>query len=197
MVATSPGAASDAPPPDRPPDQPRRRRRPLTTAVVAAAVAVVVVVALLLVTADGPAEPAMPRFSLTNLAGGAPVTYPAAPGTPTVVAFFASWCVPCQTELPMVARVAGAEARAGSPVRFVGVDGNDDPTAGLAFARRSGVTFAVGRDDQETVASALALPGLPDIVFVDRSGRVVHRIEGSGQVTVASLRTLTEQLAAG
>jgi thiol-disulfide isomerase/thioredoxin len=111
---------------------------------------------------------------------------------PVVLTFFASWCTPCQTELPAIARIAAQETSAGGRIHFVGIDGNDDPSSGLAFARRSGVTFPAGSDPTEDVARALGLPGLPDTVFVDRSGHVVNVVEGP--ISEATLRTWIARL---
>lgn len=132
--------------------------------------------------------PSTPHFSLDRLGGDGTIAFPSARYShrPVVLVFFASWCTACQPELPVVARVARSLASSGSPVLFLGVDGNDAPSSGLAFARRSGVDFPAVVDRQETVAYQLGLPGLPDTVFVDRRGQVVHVVEGV--ITATALR---------
>jgi thiol-disulfide isomerase/thioredoxin len=126
-------------------------------------------------------DPAAAPFSLTALGGGAPVEVPVVEhGTtmPVVIVFFASWCVPCRSELPAVARTAASLTEAGTRVAFVGIDGNDTTSDGLAFAHQSGVRFPVGEDPDSAVASRYGLPGYPATVFVDAAGDVVHVVQG-------------------
>ena len=150
-----------------------RRRRPWVVALVVAVAALVVA---LVATAGSGTTRAPAVGPLPRLGGGAPVSL--APGHPAAVTFFASWCSPCRTELPMIARVAGREAASGGKVTFLGIDGNDDPASGLAFARASGVTFAVGEDAASAVAPRFGLEGYPDTVFVDRAGNVAGIVRG-------------------
>ena len=147
----------------------------------AAAVVLGVGLWLGLTVADGSAGARIAAtFSLPRLGGGAQVSMPLAARrrTPVVLTFFASWCTPCQTELPMVAKVARQELASHGPVAFVGVDGNDDPSSGLAFARASGVGFPVAFDAHSSVAPRYTLVGYPDTVFVDATGRVAGTVQG-------------------
>ena len=141
----------------------------------------------------GPREAA--SFSLPRLGGGPSVSLPVArrAHTPVVLTFFASWCTPCLTELPMVADVARHELATDARVAFIGIDGNDDPSAGLAFARTSGVRFPVGSDYESVVAPRYLLVGYPDTVFVDATGHVAGTVHGpvSRSVLQGWLRRLT------
>jgi len=97
---------------------------------------------------------------------------------PVVVTFFASWCGPCHSELPTVARVARQAGGAGQKVRFIGVDDNDAAASGLAFARASGVDFPVGRDALSLVAPTLGVQWNPATVFVDSHGTIRETVRG-------------------
>jgi cytochrome c biogenesis protein CcmG/thiol:disulfide interchange protein DsbE len=139
---------------------------------------------------------AAPFFSLPRLGGGPVVRVPVVRDgstAPVVVTFFASWCGPCYSELPLIAQVADQLDRAGSPVVFIGVDGNDLDASGLAFARRAGVTFAVGVDHPSAVAPRYGIQGYPATVFIDRHGTVAHVVRGP--VNVSALRTWAARLA--
>ena len=78
----------------------------------------------------------------------------------------------------LVARVARQEVAAGDGVVFMGVDGNDDPTSGLAFARKSGVSFVVGANADSALAPRFGLVGYPGTVFIGASGIVVRTVHG-------------------
>ncbi len=158
---------------------PRRGPRRLVSIGVGLVVVAGLVVGLTVTGGSGPQR--APAFSLPRLGGGLPVSYPLT-GTdvhrPVVLTFFASWCGPCHAELPMVARVARQEEAAGDGVVFIGVDGNDDPASGLAFARKSGVAFPVGADADSSLAPKFTLVGYPGTVFIDASGTIVRTVHG-------------------
>ncbi len=170
---------------ERAPDpQPTARRRWRRRAIGAGVVVLAIVAGILAINLSAspspPALPPAPHFSLPSLGGGPALRYPS-PGLshrPVILVLFASWCTPCQKELPVVAKEAVRLERAHANLRFVGIDGNDPVSAGLAFIRRSKVRFPAASDEQEVVASELGLSGLPDTVFINAAGHVVHIVVG-------------------
>lgn len=182
--------------PDPAPPSPRRRRGRLLALGVGVVAALALAYGLFLMPSS---SPAVAPFSLPRLGGGPDVVYPPASSVHataqgTVITFFASWCTPCHKDVPVIAAFANGRSASLHDVRFVGVDGDDAPTAGLAFARTSGVHFPVGSDQSEKVANALGLTGLPDTVFVNGSGHVAHIVRGP--VTAGELREWTGQISA-
>lgn len=120
-----------------------------------------------------------PTFSLARLGGGAPVGVPldgGGHGHPAVVVFFASWCTPCQHEMPALSHLYAHERATGSPlgrVAMIGVDGSDPQSAALSFVQHSGVTFPVGRDPTYRVTQGeFGFAGLPETVFVRADGTI-------------------------
>jgi thiol-disulfide isomerase/thioredoxin len=92
-------------------------------------------------------------------------------GRVVVVNFWASWCVPCRTELPDLQKVSGEFA--GQPVTFVGVDASDERGAAAALLRRTGVTYPTVYDRRGIyggIASRWSVTGLPQTWFVARDG---------------------------
>jgi cytochrome c biogenesis protein CcmG, thiol:disulfide interchange protein DsbE len=171
---------------------PPKRRRRLVSLGVGIVVAVGLGIGLTVGTGGSQRAPA---FSLPRLGGGRPVSYPVTGSEahkPVVLTFFASWCTPCQAELPMVARVARQESAAGDGVVFVGVDGNDNPGSGLVFAHKSGVSFAVGADAVSALAPKFTLFGYPGTVFIDASGAIVKTVHGP--VSHATLESYVARL---
>jgi thiol-disulfide isomerase/thioredoxin len=119
--------------------------------------------------------------SVPSLAGGPPVSLPklgADRSEPVVITFFASWCIPCQSEIPAIARYANTERSKGAHVEFIGIDEND--SAGLAFVKKTGVEFPVGSDPYGSVLEDLgAEAALPQTIFIDTSGQIIHHVYGS------------------
>lgn len=169
----------------------KRRRRIIFSVAIVVVLAAGIIVGKLGGGGGSPASaplPPTPHFSLARLGGGAPVTFPDAAMAhhPVVLVFFASWCGPCQKELPALAHYVHEVQASRSPVRFIGIDGNDQNSSGLAFARKSGVTFPAAADHEESVAYQLGLGGLPDTVFISARHKIVHIVQGA--VSVSALR---------
>ena len=104
-------------------------------------------------------------------------------GTPFVMNVFASTCVPCKRELPMLNRVARDVA---PQVAFLGVDQLEFRPQGLEFVHRLGVTFPVAHDEAGDLVASLQLAGLPTTIFVDAQGR--ERSRTTGPITERDLR---------
>jgi len=135
---------------------------------------------------------AAPSFSLPRLGGAGTVGTPedgGGGGRPAVLVFFASWCSPCQAEMPAISTAYRNQQRHGGKLAQVAVIGVDtaDPTAqALAFVRKSRVTFPVGADRAYDVTEgSYYFNGDPDAVFIDGNGTIVHITHGA--ITVAQL----------
>jgi cytochrome c biogenesis protein CcmG/thiol:disulfide interchange protein DsbE len=118
-----------------------------------------------------------PTFALDRLGGSGRVGTPAqggGNGRPAVLVFFASWCAPCQGEIPALATTIRNQHATHSPLAAVPVIGVDtlDPTANaLAFVRHSGVTFPVGNDSASDVTNGLYyFQGDPETVYIHANG---------------------------
>jgi cytochrome c biogenesis protein CcmG/thiol:disulfide interchange protein DsbE len=124
-----------------------------------------------------------PGFSLPSLTGGSPVSLEAlgpARHRPVVLNFFASWCVPCRQETPLLAHTAASAQARHSVVQFIGVDVADSAAAAVPFVRQSGITYPVGTDSTLRVTATLyGLNGEPNTFFIDSSGHVEAHIIGA------------------
>jgi len=175
-VTTSPAGAIEREPTGA--EQSSGRLRTVLIVAVSALLVVVLVVFAVTSTSSSPAKKAVvvAPLAMPGLSGGtvrAPFGSPGHPGTPTVLLFFASWCTPCQAELPRITAYLATHGRRG--VAVVGVDGEAPSAAARAFAAAKHVTFPVMSDPPPfTVASGrFNLPGFPDSLFIDATGHLV------------------------
>ncbi|HEX3841096.1 MAG TPA: TlpA disulfide reductase family protein [Acidimicrobiales bacterium] len=173
-----------APTPTRSWRTPGRRRR-----IASAGILVVVVIASIaiwqaesssspsssnpLVGRTGQPAPAVSLPSLSDL--GQRVSLAAFLGKPLVVNFWASWCIPCRTEMPLLEQAFQAEH---GKVQFLGIDANDTQGAGRAFLDQVHVTYPAAFDANGAVATQFSLFGLPTTLFISPSGTIVGRYIG-------------------
>lgn len=130
-----------------------------------------------------PNPPAAAGFTLPVLGDASQrVSLSAYQGKPVIVNFFASWCVPCQTETPLL---ASWYKRQHGKVPLVGLDENDTTANAQKFVAAKGVSYPVGFDPGTTAAGAYDVDALPQTFFLDARHRVVDHLYGA--VTTASL----------
>lgn len=114
----------------------------------------------------------LPRLRLDCMGPGPAVDMAAAHGTPTVVNLWASWCVPCRTEMPRLRASAG---RLGPGAGFLGVDIKDDPGAAWAFLATMKVRYPNVADPDGAMLAGLHVPGVPVTFVLDSTGAVRYR----------------------
>jgi cytochrome c biogenesis protein CcmG/thiol:disulfide interchange protein DsbE len=114
-------------------------------------------------------------------------------GRPVVIVFFASWCHPCEEELPVLDQIEHDEA---GRLAVVGVSYRDLESDSVAFVRKLHVTFPALLDAPDApVAQRYGVRGIPQTVFVDAKGVVRGRIYG--ETSRAALRPAITDLLAG
>jgi cytochrome c biogenesis protein CcmG/thiol:disulfide interchange protein DsbE len=91
-------------------------------------------------------------------------------GYAVVMNFWASWCVPCKAEAPLL--VASAKAHAGEVV-FLGVDVQDFASDARRFLERYGTNYVSVRDGGDSTFEAYGLTGLPETFYLDQEGGIV------------------------
>lgn len=95
-------------------------------------------------------------------------------GAVTVVNVWASWCVPCHDEAPLLMRLAGDDR-----IRVVGINYKDQPDNARRFIGRYGNPFAaVGVDQIGRAAIDWGVYGVPETFVVGRDGRIAFKLVG-------------------
>ena len=99
----------------------------------------------------------------------------AASESPMVVNLWASWCIPCRSEAPLLTE---AHRQLGEEVRFIGVATQDSQVDAEAFVAEFSMTFENYFDRNGEVKGWIGSLGLPTTFFVAPGGEVVSTVFG-------------------
>jgi len=120
----------------------------------------------------------LPQFSLNDRTGK-PTPIASFAGKSLVINFWATWCAPCRSEIPLLESLN--REWAGRKVTVVGI-AVDYPDKVLEFANRLNIGYPllIGEQDALDAAAALGVdsPVFPFTVFTDRRGEVVALFVG-------------------
>jgi cytochrome c biogenesis protein CcmG, thiol:disulfide interchange protein DsbE len=95
-------------------------------------------------------------------------------GAVSLVNVWASWCVPCHDEAPLLMKIAEDKR-----VRMVGINYKDQPENARRFIGRYGNPFAaVGADVSGRAAIDWGVYGVPETFVIGRDGRIAFKLVG-------------------
>jgi cytochrome c biogenesis protein CcmG/thiol:disulfide interchange protein DsbE len=110
-----------------------------------------------------------PDFALTDL-DGRTVRLADYRGRPVLLYFWASWCIPCRTEFPVLAEAQ--KAHAVERLQILGVVYKDAAGPAREFMAAHGGTWPALLDPDGAAARAYIVHGAPTSYYVDRDGIV-------------------------
>jgi thiol-disulfide isomerase/thioredoxin len=172
------------------------RRSRLIRAALALIAAAVVVSSVVLAAGysggSGSGRPAGIRLAAVHL----PSVIPGTPaitavdfrGPAVVVNFWASWCGPCEREMPNFEAV---HRELGDRVVFIGIDENDTRSAAVPFLHHAGVSYQNGFDGNGTVGQSFVIPGTPCSFFISHGRELDVQF---GPLSAPALRARIQQL---
>ena len=131
----------------------------------------------------------VPAFTLPAALPGKPALSSAdlARGEPRLLNIFASWCVPCIAEAPVLQQLKM------KGVKIDAIALRDRPEDVAAFLARHGDPFErIGADDASRVTLALGSSGVPESFVVD--GRGIIRFQHVGPIAPGDIPTILAEL---
>jgi cytochrome c biogenesis protein CcmG, thiol:disulfide interchange protein DsbE len=125
----------------------------------------------------------IPAFALPPLIGDTGFSSGDFGGRPVLVNVFASWCVPCRVEHPLLMRLA----KEGRWVIF-GINYKDSPDAAKRFLAELGNPYQrIGADRSGRISIDWGVYGVPETFAVDAAGRI--RYKHIGPLTAEAVET--------
>jgi len=97
-------------------------------------------------------------------------------GKPTIINVWASWCGPCQAEMPSLQRLA---RRAGDQLNVIGISTDDYHERAESFVRKFDIRFPNFIDSKLRLEHMLGAERLPLTVLMDAQGKVVAKHVGA------------------
>lgn len=95
-------------------------------------------------------------------------------GNVTLLNVWASWCVPCHDEAPLLMQLAEDKR-----IRIAGINYKDQPDNARRFLGRHGNPFAaIGTDGNGRAAIEWGVYGVPETFIVGRDGRIAYKLVG-------------------
>ena len=117
-----------------------------------------------------------PEFRLPALVEGEEVSLEGLRGQVVLLNFWATWCKPCEDEMPAMERLYQALEPDGFELLAVSVDEEADAVA--LFQQRLGLSFPVLLDPERRVADAYQSYKFPESWLIDADGVLVARFVG-------------------
>jgi thiol-disulfide isomerase/thioredoxin len=115
-------------------------------------------------------------------------------GKVVVLNFWASWCLECRPEMPMLGRLQREFSSRG--LAIIGVNAREGKDAVGRYARELGLTFPLVLDPDGKISALYGVIGLPTTFVIGRDGRAVAFAIGPRQWESPPARALIEALLA-
>jgi cytochrome c biogenesis protein CcmG/thiol:disulfide interchange protein DsbE len=119
----------------------------------------------------GGERPVAPQLSFESLEGNGTIDLADYRGKAVVLNFWASWCLPCKKEAPLLQEAWERHGDGGLVV--VGIDAQDLKSDARSFVERYGLRYPIAYDGNGASLGRFGVTGFPETWFVGRDGRLV------------------------
>ena len=131
-----------------------------------------------------------PNFRVTTL-DGQTVTMDDLRGKVVLVDFWATWCGPCNAELPHVKEIAARYA--GRPLVILSVSSDKDEAKWKQFIGAHGMTWLQARDSDQSIAEMFGIESIPHYFTIDTDGILQTEQLGGGSEIDGKLKKMVAQ----
>ena len=118
---------------------------------------------------------AAPEFSMALFEGG-DFKLSAQKGKVVVINFFASWCVSCGEETPVIEKAF--HKYNSQKVVFLAIAVDDTEKKAKAFMQKRNMTIPAGLDITGKIKDTYGIYGMPTTFFIDKNGKVSYSHAG-------------------
>ncbi len=122
------------------------------------------------------APQAIPPLSVTTL-DGKPFGLASLAGKVVLLNFWATWCPPCQREMPSIQRLH--EAMKGSDFAVMAVSVGEKKATVVSFLKTNPYTFPIYLDETSAVSGQYVGQGIPTTYLVDKAGKIIAGVIGA------------------
>jgi thioredoxin-like negative regulator of GroEL len=128
-----------------------------------------------------------PAFEVTAL-DGTRFNLDAMGGRVVLIDFWATWCGPCNEELPNVKKIA--KEFAGEPLVILSVSWDDDDAKWRQFVQKNEMTWMQYRDANHALSNAFGVNAIPHYFVIDTDGGLTTELVGAGSNVEGRLKKL-------
>ena len=128
-------------------------------------------------TANAPA----PQFAVADL-NGQPIDSANFRGKVVLVDFWATWCVPCEAEIPHLVEWQNQHSADG--LQVIGLSMDDTASPVKRYVEKHKMTYPVAMADEKTIAAFGGVLGLPANILIGRDGKLIAKHVGVTDIHV-------------
>ena len=128
-----------------------------------------------------------PAFEVTAL-DGSQFNLDAMGGRVVLIDFWATWCGPCNEELPHIKKIA--KEFAGQPLVILSVSSDSDEEKWKQFIAKNEMTWVQYRDADHALGNAFSVASIPHYFTIDSDGVLTSEMMGEGSDVEGKLKKL-------